>query len=714
MVTYKHNKPYYEIGFSELKNETINVLSFEGKEKISDLFEYQIRIISDNPALDSSKILNKSAVFTFNRGEDDPIKIHGIISNIEQYGKSNEYAFYKVVLVPKLWRLKLVFQNEVYQNLDIKKLIEMVLDDAGLTSSELKTDFKSSYPKNEYIVQYRETNLNFLNRRLEHYGIYYYFDHKDDKDVVVFTDTNHNLPEIASSDPIGFNLNKDPLSETESILEINCREKVVTGLVQLKDYNYMFPEKQLMAQSQINNNDPGLYYDFGDNFVDEKEAEMIAKVRNQEFISESKIFYGTSDCRLFRAGSRFKMDKHYRADWNDEYILTGITYKGNQKSLFAFLPEQKKYEPTFECKFEAIPFSIEFRPERKTRIPKVSGIMNAKIETGSGDEYSFVDDHGRYRAKMIFDLSDKSNGEATMPLRLTQSYSGAGYGIHFPNHADAELLWACIDGNPDRPIGLGTVPNPSTATPVTSKNKMQNIIRTAAGNELIMDDKSKETQIILTTPDSNRLLFDDKDDKIEIVTKDKYKITMDDKNENMKVETKDGHQILFDDKNTKILLQSKNGHFITIDDSSGNESITLADKGKENKFIIDISNKKLVIETKDGDIDIHAPNGTIDLKAATFKVKTSGDTSISAANINCNSDQDTKIKAGGEVKGEAGVDVKMKGMNIEIKADMDAKVEGGLEFSGKGGVAAKVEGGATADLKGGAMTTVKGGVVMIN
>ena len=47
-------------------------------------------------------------------------------------------------------------------------------------------------------------------------------------------------------------------------------------MVQLKDYNYMFPEKQLMAQSQINNNDPGLYYDFGDNFSDEKEAEFLA------------------------------------------------------------------------------------------------------------------------------------------------------------------------------------------------------------------------------------------------------------------------------------------------------------------------------------------------------------------------------------------------------------------------------------------------------
>ena len=56
MVSHKHNQPFYEIHFSELKKDNINVLSFEGKEKISELFEYEIRIISDDPALDSSKI----------------------------------------------------------------------------------------------------------------------------------------------------------------------------------------------------------------------------------------------------------------------------------------------------------------------------------------------------------------------------------------------------------------------------------------------------------------------------------------------------------------------------------------------------------------------------------------------------------------------------------------------------------------------------------
>ncbi|RPI73934.1 MAG: type VI secretion system tip protein VgrG, partial [Ignavibacteriales bacterium] len=672
----------------------------------------QIKLISEDPSLDSSKILNKAATFFFNRGDEDPVRVTGIISNFEQYGRTTDYVFYKVVLVPRLWRLNLVYQNEIYQNMDIKKLIETVLQNTGLSGQDYKIDLKSSYPKHEYIVQYHETNLNFLNRRIEHLGIYYYFIHEGDKDVVVFTDSNSKLAVIAGEEKIGYNQNKDPFGEKESVLEIFCQEKVVTGSVQLKDYNYMFPEKQLMAQSQLDDKYPGVYYDFGDHFENEKEAEFLARVRNQELLAESKIFYGKSDSRLLTAGYKFSLERHYRDGWNGDYIITSVVHKGNQESLFALLPKKDDNSLTYENSFQCIPSNVEFRPKRKTPIPKVSGIMSAKIESGSGDEYAFIDDYGRYKAKMLFDLSDKGNGEASLPIRLTQNYSGSGYGVHFPNRANAELLFACVDGNPDRPIGIGTLPNPSQASPVVSKNKTQNVIRTASGNEFVMDDKSKETQIFLTTPDANKILFDDKDDKIEITTKDKHQVLMDDKNEHITFKSKSGHTMLIDDKNERIEVKSKNGHFIVINDKSGEEKIQLSDKPGNNNFIIDITKQKLVIETKDGSVDILAKN-EIKMKSKKIIIESESETINKTKDFSIKADNDFELKAA-KVTQEAKTDFKIKGMNIEAKGDMNAKVEGGMAIELKGGVTAKLSGGASADVDGGAKTSVKGAVVMIN
>ena len=467
--------------------------------------------------------------------------------------------------MPQVWRLNLVFQNEVYQHIGIDKIIEMMMEDIGLSKQSFKIDLKSKYPEKEYLVQYRETNFNFLNRRLEHFGIYYYFDHSEDKDVIVFTDSNSKLPSIPSEEKIGYNINKDPFSEKESVREITCKEKVVTGMVQLKDYNYMFPEKQLMGQSQIDEH-PGLYYDYGDDFENEKDAESLAKVRNQEFLAGSKIFNGKSDCRYFSAGYKFKLEKHYRESWNSEYVITKVKHIGNQQGLFGLLPASSKLLPTYENIFTAIPSEIEYRPSRKTPVPKITGIMSAKIDSGGDD--ILIDDHGRYFAKMHFDLSDKNNGEATLPIRLTQAYSGSGYGIHFPNHGDTELLWACVDGNVDRPIGIGTIPNPSNASPSISGNKTQSVIRTAADNEIVFEDAGGGEQIHIKQACGNEILMDAPGPNIEIKQACGNEILMKASGPDIEIKQACGNKITMKEADG-IDIKDKYGNEIKLDAASG-------------------------------------------------------------------------------------------------------------------------------------------------
>ncbi len=503
MFHYKSNQPLYQLHFSELEENAVKVLSFEGEESISRLFEYRFELVSEDPELDAKSILNKKATFTLTRGEDEPLKIHGIISRFEQRGRTPDYVSYYAVLAPKLWRLGLIFQNEVYQKMDLAKLIAKVMETSGFSGEDYEINLSASYPEQEYVVQYQETNFNFLNRRLEHLGIFYYFDHREDNEVIVFTDANENLRALEPVENVSYKPNKDPLNENETISELACEEKIVTGMVRLKDYNYLHPEKQLQVESQIDADSPGMYYAFGDHFEDESQGELLARVRNEEFLSESKVYKGRSDCRLFHAGFRFKLTEHYREEWNEEYVLTKLFARGTQRGLFGILQRAKEVVPTFENIFEAIPVAIAYRPPRRTPVPRISGIMSAKVESGSGDEYAFIDDLGRYRAKMLFDLTETSNGEATLPIRQVQAYSGSGYGMHFPNHADTEMVWACVDGNVDRPIGLGTVPNPSQASPVTGANKTINAIKTASNNVIEMDDTKGTEKMTLSTPWDN-------------------------------------------------------------------------------------------------------------------------------------------------------------------------------------------------------------------
>lgn len=142
--------------------------------------------------------------------------------------------------------------------------------------------------------------------------------------------------------------------------------------------------------------------------------------------------------------------------------------------------------------------------------------MSSKVVSPAGNEIG-LDDMGRYKLKMYFDKNNSGTEAQTPYIRLNQPYSGTGYGIHFPNHANTEMIWACINGDADRPLGLGTVPNASNNTPFQLEDKYKNIIKTAGNSELSFDDKPGEEKILLQSEKDFSVIV--KNNKTESVDK---------------------------------------------------------------------------------------------------------------------------------------------------------------------------------------------------
>ncbi|TFG93932.1 MAG: type VI secretion system tip protein VgrG, partial [Calditrichales bacterium] len=503
MVQYKHNEPYYTLQLSELADGAVRVLAFEGAEQISHLFHYRLELLSEDAELDPAAILNKKATLFFNRGDGDPLPVHGIISHFEQRGRTPDYVSYYAELVPRMWRLELNFQSRVFQNLNIEQMITEVLESAEFAGEDFEFKLNETYPDIEFALQYRETDFNFINRRLEHFGIFYYFEHKDEKDVIVFTDVNDNLPAIETEEDITYNANKDPLSERETVSRFIYQGQVVTGKTQLKDYNYQTPSKELLAESQINSDNPGIHSDYGDHFKDESEGDFQARIRDEEIACRGTLYKGTGDCRAFHAGYLFTMNEHYREDWNQEFLLKKVVSRGNQRNLFGTFPSGSKVPPTYENIFESIPVSIPFRPRREALQPKISGVLNAKIDAAGDGSQAEVDDQGRYKVILPFDLSGNADGEASCFMRMIQPYAGPNYGMHFPLHKGTEVLLTFIDGDPDLPVISGAVPNPETISPVTNANPTKSVIRDNYGNEIVMDATPGDEHIRLHSPHHN-------------------------------------------------------------------------------------------------------------------------------------------------------------------------------------------------------------------
>jgi type VI secretion system secreted protein VgrG len=132
--------------------------------------------------------------------------------------------------------------------------------------------------------------------------------------------------------------------------------------------------------------------------------------------------------------------------------------------------------------------------------------MSAKIDASGSGQYAEIDDMGRYKVKLPLDLSDKKDGKASRYVRMMQPYAGGGMGMHFPLHKGTEVALMFLDGDPDRPIIAGAIPNPDTASPVAGSNQTQCKIHTGGGNTITIEDQDGAQRMVMFSPTSNTIM----------------------------------------------------------------------------------------------------------------------------------------------------------------------------------------------------------------
>ena len=115
-----------------------------------------------------------------------------------------------------------------------------------------------------------------------------------------------------------------------------------------------------------------------------------------------------------------------------------------------------------------------------------------------------LDEQGRYKVRMPFDINEEHReGKASSFVRMVQPYAGSDHGMHFPLHKGTEVLLTFIDGDPDRPVISGAIPNPETPSPVKAENQTMAGIRTAGQNKIAIEDRDGNQRILLQTPTDN-------------------------------------------------------------------------------------------------------------------------------------------------------------------------------------------------------------------
>jgi type VI secretion system secreted protein VgrG len=477
-----------------LKDDDVRLRGVVGRESLSRLFEFDLVFSRKDGAYTRDQlelVLRSPCAMTMGPRAGDVV--HGILASIEIVDAARTVeARYLARMVPTVWLLTLSRSNRVFQNMTIPKMVETVLLQYGLKQGH---DFQiltsKPSPEHEYLVQYEESDWDFIQRWLEHEGIFYWFEHGGTTDKLIMSDTNHDATPIEDPAAISYRERNNLTNLRDSTMwDWSPRLQRIPARVAVYEYNYRTPGLPLAEKLEVDlvKGFGGMFF-YGEHFRTPEEGQAVATLRAERLLCEHLTVSGRTDCARVRVGHSFQLENHPDPENDTEYLITSLEHRVGFPLLAggALGEDLQRYS----ANFVAIPYTVAFRPERVTPWPSIHGVIHAHVEGDTAGEYAEIDEQGRYKIKLPFDSGEMRGLKASQWIRMAQSYSGAGYGHHFPLHKGTEVLLVHIDGDPDRPVIVGSVPNPQSPSPTTTKNATQSVIQTASGLRLEMEDLQK-------------------------------------------------------------------------------------------------------------------------------------------------------------------------------------------------------------------------------
>lgn len=337
------NKYLLNISHSDL---IADVESFTGEEALSFPYRYTIRFTSTTNDAEAFQIVQKGATFTLRAVNPEWSKyfpdrdkwlalrkISGVITSISRVSNSADETLYEVVLEHPLALLDTSYRSAIYQNISVPELVKHILKEHGFEGYEINFDLLHwKYPSREMIVQWKETDLAFIQRLLSEVGIWFRFELHPDHDhivVIIFGDSGAHYVRkynIAAISPAGTTGN------LYSLRKLTCRHAVVPACVHVRNYNYR-ESKQLITLEQradlsrLPNLVSGKEYHYGDIHLDcgdrwsnvpEKPAETswhYAKIRHENLLTNMITLEAVADDPTIVPGYNININGEKPAAW---------------------------------------------------------------------------------------------------------------------------------------------------------------------------------------------------------------------------------------------------------------------------------------------------------------------------------------------------------------------------------------------------------------
>ena len=483
-----------------LRRDVLLLRSFTGQEAISQLFNFRLELVSEKPPIRLESIIGQNVTVNMALSAGSTRYFNGFVSQFTQTGRDSQFTYSHAEVVPWLWFLGQTSDCRIFQNKTVPEIITQIFQEFDFR--DFRSALQGTYEPREVVVQYRETDLDFISRLMEQAGIFYFFEHERGKHTFVMADNSSAHPILPVTPTMLYEPGDGPGAGRDVVTCFGVKREWRPGKYTMNDYNFELPITNLKVAStssvDVGGNRRYELYEYPGDYQKKTQGESLARIRLQELESISQVMSGITTCRAMAAGYRFTLTGHDQQDLNQTYVITNVHHEAKSSDGVSAGGIE-----TYNNDFMVIPHSVPFRPLRLTPDPVVRGPETGVVVGPKGEEV-FVDEYGRIKVQFHWDRQGKHDQNSSGWIRVAQPWAGKQWGTLFIPRVGDEVLIDFLHGDLSRPIVVGSLYNGEHRPPVslpagqTITTIKSNSTKGGEGsNELRFEDKQGSEEIYL-------------------------------------------------------------------------------------------------------------------------------------------------------------------------------------------------------------------------
>ncbi|MET3601889.1 type VI secretion system tip protein TssI/VgrG [Martelella mangrovi] len=500
-VLYQDQDIAFTFEASALKDAKLLVHGFAAEEKLFDLTQVDIELVSDDPRIDLNALLDTPATLTIHHKYAGTRHLSGVIAGIDREDEGFRRTFYKITLLPMLSRLEHGSDCRIFQQKTVPDIIKQVLKECGV--EDVQWHLAGEHLAREFCVQYRETHLAFIKRIAADEGIWFYFTHGENgQHTAHFIDMPQIVAQLPDMPELEYNANPGGAVKGVYCNRFSVREKLRSTSYTQRDYTFKRPgySQEHRADRQEDNGSKRNYdlYSYPGRYKQDAAGKPSTQYRMEAVRVEATTANGQTNAIHLSPGFKTALTDHQNDDCNIEWHLLSVSHKGEQPQA---LKEEAGLGPTtYSNRFTAMPARLPYRPQEI--VPPLIGDQTAVV-TGPEGEEIYTDKAGRVILQFKWDRYGESDERSSCWVRVSDGYAGAMEGqVILPRVGD-EVIVSFLEHEPDQPVVTGRVYNERNRLPYAlPDNKTRSVLRsdTHKGkgyNELSFENESGQQNVFL-------------------------------------------------------------------------------------------------------------------------------------------------------------------------------------------------------------------------